>query len=303
MAASPTVVLNHVSLIEHWYLSKPLGSDAATTKVKLYWEDANLSGVYKFDSLTVARWNGSAWEDANCYSSCPSDWISSQPERTYTGSAIGSGAGTIRSNTVSSFSPFTLASIGVYQPNPLPIELTNFTVKLAQHTAAIKWTTSSEINNDYFTIERSRNGVDFTPLMNVSSQAANGNSTSALYYSAKDAMPYNGISYYRLKQTDLDGKFSYSKVVAIDNALNESLTVYPNPAKNEVRILVPGITTSTSTRLQVVDVTGKVLMEKTQTIGEDTNEIRLSLSDLGNGVYFISLKTATQNFNQRIIKQ
>jgi hypothetical protein len=126
MAPSPSVVLDHVSKIEHWYLNKPLGADAATAKVQLFWEDASLSGIYKFDSLTVARWSASGWEDANCYTGCPANWTSSTVQRTYTGSATGTGAGTIQSNTVSTFSPFTFASVGIVALNPLPVELLNF---------------------------------------------------------------------------------------------------------------------------------------------------------------------------------
>jgi hypothetical protein len=303
MAASPSTVLDHVSRIEHWYLSKPLGADFATTQVKLYWENAAASGIYKFDSLTVARWNGSAWEDANCYSSCPSDWLSSQPERTYSGSAAAFGAGTIRSNTVSSFSPFTLGSIGVYSENPLPVELTTFTVKLVQKTSVVKWTTASEINNNFFTVERSKNGIDFSSLMNVNSRAVNGNSTLPLYYDAKDNAPYAGVSYYRLKQTDFDGRYSYSNVVAINNIEEGTLSVYPNPVKDEVNVLVPEISLTGNARLEIYDVAGKQIRAQAENLSEGITELHFNTSDLSSGVYFISLKTDTQIFNQRIIKQ
>jgi len=164
MAASPTPALTHVSLVEHWFLSKPLGADAATTKVGLYWESAAASGILKFDSMSVARWNGSAWENANCYSTCPGNWTSSQPERTYTGSAIGTGAGTIQSNTVSSFSPFTLASIGTFLLNPLPIDLISNTAVCTGGSVQIRWSTATETNNDHFTLEKSIDGIDFLLL-------------------------------------------------------------------------------------------------------------------------------------------
>jgi hypothetical protein len=303
MAASPSMVLDHVSKIEYWYLSKPLGADVATTKVKLYWENAAASGIYKFDSLTVARWNGSAWEDANCYSSCPSDWISSQPERTYTGSATAFGAGTIRSNTVSSFSPFTFASTGVYELNPLPVTLTTFTVKLVQKAAVIKWTTATEINNRFFTIERSRNGVDFTPLMDVNSQAVNGNSTSPLYYNAKDNAPYTGISYYRLKQTDFDGKFNYSGVVAVNNIAEGTLTVYPNPARDEMNIVMPEGFKSSRAVVEVYDVAGKIVLSKELSSAEGSNETRLDISSLDKGVYLVSVLSEDGRLNKRVVKE
>ena len=101
---------------------------------------------------------------------------------------------------------------------PLPIQLLSFTAEKNKSTVDIKWNTASEINNDYFTVEKSKDAIHFSKLVIV---PGSGNSNSEKNYAAKDNSPYNGISYYRLKQTDFDGKFEYSNIVAVDFLTDE----------------------------------------------------------------------------------
>ena len=89
------------------------------------------------------------------------------------------------------------------------IELLFFNAKLENNTYVdLTWSTASEINNDYFTIERSQNGVYFQEFDIVEGA---GNSTHKINYSLIDRDPFDGISYYRLKQTDYDGKFELDR--------------------------------------------------------------------------------------------
>ena len=106
----------------------------------------------------------------------------------------------------------------------LPIELLSFTLyKNNNNDILLKWTTASEINNDYFTIEKSNTDIDFEILTNVRGA---GNSSQLLNYSYIDYNPYNGINYYRLKQTDYDGQYSYSEIIAIIIDINEIEYIY-----------------------------------------------------------------------------
>jgi hypothetical protein len=91
----------------------------------------------------------------------------------------------------------------------LPIELVSFDAgKNEEQRVTLTWVTASEINNNFFTIERSKNGFDFVPILNIPGA---GNSTSTLHYSIEDENPLEGDNYYRLKQTDYDGAFTYSE--------------------------------------------------------------------------------------------
>lgn len=109
---------------------------------------------------------------------------------------------------------------------PLPIELTYFDAKVIDKAVNLRWQTKSELNNDFFTIERSQNGEQFEELTTVNGA---GNSNNTLDYLVIDRSPLDGISYYRLKQTDFDGNYEYSEIVLVQFDKGDQLTVYPNP--------------------------------------------------------------------------
>jgi hypothetical protein len=112
----------------------------------------------------------------------------------------------------------------------LPIQLSPFTAqKTNSDEINLQWTTESEINNDYFTIERSSDGIAFET---ITKQKGAGNSTQKLFYSFIDKLPFNGKNYYRLKQTDYDGKFTFSQVVFVQiNQTKDKIILYPNPSR------------------------------------------------------------------------
>jgi hypothetical protein len=114
----------------------------------------------------------------------------------------------------------------------LPIELLSFTAEVKKERVELNWTTTAEINNDYFNVEYSVDGTNFTPISEIKGA---GNSEQILNYSTVHYTPLDGVSYYRLKQTDFDGKTSYSKKVALDfnNTKDVTLDIYPNPFSGE----------------------------------------------------------------------
>lgn len=117
--------------------------------------------------------------------------------------------------------------------NPsLPIELIYFEAHINGDKVVISWATATEINNDYFVIEKTINGFDFTEVI-ITDGAGNSNST--ITYFEVDFSPWAGVSYYRLKQVDFDGTFSYSPLVAIDfNGIDgPGIELFPNPVQEE----------------------------------------------------------------------
>lgn len=116
---------------------------------------------------------------------------------------------------------------GSYQNVILPIELLYFDAELVNKEIMIRWSTASETNNDYFTVQRSIHGTDWS---DVGTEKGAGNSSMILNYVLVDESPNNGINYYRLKQTDYDGKYSYSDIVAITFKNNPGIALFPNPA-------------------------------------------------------------------------
>ena len=110
----------------------------------------------------------------------------------------------------------------------LPIELISFEVRNNNGIVSLNWKTATETNNDYFTVEKSQNGSDFIALSTIKGA---GDSQTLLNYRATDNNPYQGVSYYRLKQTDFNGNFTYSHLTYVNTESEINLFVYPNPNK------------------------------------------------------------------------
>ncbi|NVO01871.1 MAG: T9SS type A sorting domain-containing protein [Bacteroidetes bacterium] len=170
----------------------------------------------------------------------------------------------------------------------LPIELVGFNAKVNENQVDISWITASEINNNYFTIERSANGKEFEKIGTVN---GSGNSNNILEYSFTDNNPIQGISYYRLRQTDFDGKTTVSdlKSVNIDNENNQIVKVYPNPSNgNNVQISIKNDTDQISF-LQIYDYSGKIILSsKIQ-----GNTFIIPNNTLKTGLYSVKLATPT----------
>lgn len=113
----------------------------------------------------------------------------------------------------------------------LPIELTSFTGRRLPAGVELSWTSASETNNDYYTLEKSADGIVFEKLAEVKGA---GNSSKASSYTYTDSQPFAGTTYYRLRQTDYDGLFEYFDMIAVEHTgqAGEPL-VYPNPAGDQ----------------------------------------------------------------------
>ncbi len=143
--------------------------------------------------------------------------------------------------------------------NPLPIELLSFTAKYQDGKVLLKWATGSEINNDFFTLERSHDAVNAEAIGFVEGA---GNSSQTLHYNFVDHDPLPGISYYRLKQTDYDGSFEYSQWVAVQvDGLGGRLqaTAINQPEGLMLRIFAP---TERTLQLQLADIYGRIVFSE-----------------------------------------
>ena len=167
---------------------------------------------------------------------------------------------------------FTIGSINNLT-TPLPISLLDFNVINKGNYAEVKWATASETNNDYFTIQRSKNGKEFEALENI--QGA-GNSAIVLNYSYKDFNPFTGVSYYRLKQTDYDGAYTYSEIKSIH--IEAEFNAYPNPFSEQLTI-----ESSISTKFLLIDKLNRVV--RSIAVEEGLNSIKIE--DLPSGVYLL----------------
>ena len=171
------------------------------------------------------------------------------------------------------FSQFAIATTDI----PLPIELLSFDVEAVGRTVVVNWVTLTEKNNDYFTIERSVDGINFTPVGKVFSE---GNSLNEVAYSFTDSKALSGVSYYRLTQTDFDGRSETFEIRAVSVELGGFSNIYPNPTSGEVYV---SSAKNDIKSISIYSLLGDLVLTKTLN-GENT---KLDVSNLASGVYTV----------------
>ncbi|MGH2565700.1 MAG: T9SS type A sorting domain-containing protein, partial [Ginsengibacter sp.] len=176
--------------------------------------------------------------------------------------------------------------------SPLPITLLSFTASPVNGSVKLDWETTSEINNDHFTIQRSRNSVDWESIKVVPGAV---NSSVNVKYSEYDGAPYQGISYYRLQQTDRDGKTSFSPIVSVKIGQSASINIYPNPTSDHI-----WITTVGSGRLNVAlyNNNGRRINVPVTVNG---NSARLDVGKLSAGTYFVHILQGGQSESRVVL--
>lgn len=207
----------------YWQLNHSGSSEAS---VELFWENAQDNAIPDCSLLKIANWNvgNLYWEKAN-----NSDGL------TISGSCSGTNSGTIK--TISSLSNFGLFALGETSIISLSISLIDFQIIPKNNNLELKWITMSETNNNYFTIERTKDGIHFEEIGRVKGA---GTFDGTRNYSCLDRLPYNGISYYRLSQTDFDGRkivFDLKSIVW-NTAKEYNSFVYPNPLSHQTTLKI-----------------------------------------------------------------
>lgn len=296
MATSPTPVLNNISSLEYWTLGR---EGTANATVTLFSENAAFSGITDCSNndLRVAHFNTGTnkWENNN-----------------ETGTAVTLSSGTcgtssgkvfvVSGGNVTSFSPFTLGTKN--GANPLPIELVFFSALCKDAVSYINWTTASETNNDFFTLERSLNGLNFSI---VSTIRAAGNSTSLANYEYIDLLDYTSkesVVYYRLKQTDFDGKHKYSDIITTKclGPEFELVTIMPNPTRSLFTVFFNSPSHNEPVTIEVRDMIGRIIHSKDGLTKTGGNIVNIDISHAESGVYFVVIKNNNASFIEKIIK-
>lgn len=183
----------------------------------------------------------------------------------------------------------------------LPVELLSFNAIYSNGKVDVTWQTATETNNDHFTIERSRNGTDFEGLMQVDGA---GNSNSIIDYSETDFYPFEGISYYRLKQTDFNGNSYYSNVVPVNYIFgNDGFTIYPNPmAAGSALYVNMGFAKDKEVLVVVRDIQGKEYFSKVIINSENDQLVALDPSNnISAGTYLIVATSENKIFSRLLV--
>ncbi|MEO8772421.1 MAG: T9SS type A sorting domain-containing protein [Ferruginibacter sp.] len=186
---------------------------------------------------------------------------------------------------------------------PVPVKMTTFKAALLNKNGFITWTTESELNSDYFIVERSIDGVHFEARGKV---AGNGTTSFTHAYQYTDVLnTTSAIVYYRLKIVDIDGKYGFSKIVAIklSGSLNvNDFSVYPNPFISDIRVSVTSASDEMAT-FRIISFDGKEML--TRKVSLQTGDNIVVLTNFGNiakGNYILEVTTSTDKFIKKIIK-
>lgn len=212
---------------------------------------ANLSFSYAQTEVTGNVINNENLLQAQRYNTATNNWESAIPVQ-----SANAANNTVTVNGVNSFSPWTLAISSA----PLPITLLSFDAVLVDNNVELTWITSAQLNNDYFTLEKSTDAETFTPFAQIDGAGTNN---AELAYMEVDFDVNNGTTYYRLKQTDFNGEYTYSDVVNVTKHSSQfEFNVYPNPTtSNNVNVnLQSG---DSSVNIIITDMTGSIVYNNT----------------------------------------
>jgi hypothetical protein len=178
----------------------------------------------------------------------------------------------------------------------LPIELLSFTGSYKTDYNLIEWITASEKDNDYFTVERSSDAVNWEVLGMIDGA---GNSAQTRFYNYRDyTFAGNAVNYYRLKQTDTNGDFEYSPIISIETSEASKMAVkdvYPNPANETINceLFTPK---NGEVLVEVLDFTGSIVGKNVLKVQAGKNDLTTDLSALKSGIYLLKITSEKDNF-------
>lgn len=189
---------------------------------------------------------------------------------------------------------------GISDGFAVPVTLVSFTAKVVGSGVEVNWITASELNNDYFLVEKSKDGKEFLPVRKVKGA---GTTSRTSNYNIVDEKPYRGISYYRLSQTDFDGSKTYSKVASVNvDGKDDNLKLYPNPLRSGDMLRFEYV----SEREEIIKITwidpaGNAGDKEEFHVKEGENKISFAPHFNSKGVYIIQVQTSQGELSMRFI--
>lgn len=257
------------SSIDRFWVTSLSGYTAnPTSTIRFYYLSSELDGITEAD-LCSQRWNGAGWNSAQGTANTGSDYVE----------VVGANA----------YSQWTLTNVNV----PLPIELIAFDAIWAdenQRSSIVRWSTATENNNDYFTIERSLNGLDFDSLTTIDGVGFSQQNQNYSFADQLEGFPIDSaFIYYRLKQVDIDGAFKFSQIILLARSNHTtSLLLYPIPTSS-----IPNINYM-SDNDQVGEITienslSQVLLSQYYPFKKGQNSFIADVSELAVGVYHFKI--------------
>lgn len=273
--------MSRISGTQYWTLEKN-GVGTPDVDVTLHWTDAEKQGIDDTTSLVVAFFQV---DEARAEDS---EWISMG--RSNASGSLGTGMAGNITNAYGCPPPFgndvarsfTFGSTSQSR-NALPVEMISFAAKTRNEAVYIEWRTANEINSDYFEVERSSDGFNFEVIEEV---AAAGNSIVEQSYLSIDKNP-SELNYYRLRQVDLDGTYTYSDIIVLSVENGGKPVLFPNPVINEINLYTEGYSTG-EVQVTIYDQRGRSVFREVYPMQNAAIRIdEYQIGDLGPGTYYI----------------
>ena len=292
MCSGNTPQFDHVSNFEYWDIATTASLSATLTVSSADGSAHFNANTQTHDGADVygAFWNGSCWENIGGADHSVSD----NPYGTITvGVTIPQTRAT--GNKIVSLGSQNHSTV-------LPIELTALTATCDGRKALVEWTTASERNNDYFSLERSDDDINFTEIARI---AGAGNSIVPLDYSYTDYGVHGGDNYYRLVQVDYDGTRTASEIVVancIEASGEPEVLAYPNPFSGDLTVELENFGDRPA-RIDVYDMLGRLVY--TEEVGAPQNNYQtvLHFGNLPDATYTVRVGTADFVINRKVVKQ
>ena len=183
-------------------------------------------------------------------------------------------------------------------PVPVAVTLTRFFATNNNGKNDIKWTTAEEAHVKKYIIEKGKDSRTFEPMANV---LANTTSLNNQMYAVTDLIPFKPITFYRLKIIDIDNSYKYSNVISVVNNNVSTISVYPNPIKDNLTVHLSNATAA-AYAITLIDINGKAIMSKNVTLLNGQSLIQLDCKKIPPGLYVLKLISGTTVLTQKITK-
>lgn len=262
-------------VVDRWWRLQP--ENVSTAPV------ADLVFSYRGAENTISGIScGSDILQAQYWDNATTNWIT--PPFTPGSTCVTTSIGTVSATGVGVFAsgttrPFVLTKQG----SPLPVTWLTISADCENGNVNIKWSTASEQNSDYFTVEKSLDGVHFTAAGII---PAAGNSSTVKNYSWTDYDAYGGINVYRVKQTDFDGTFSYSGIITHRGCAGDDVIIYSENGGVNINI---NATERGRYNIEIYDMLGRKISEYTASVDSGNNHIKLYLNSIASASYVVKV--------------
>ena len=273
----------------YWYQKINGLSGTTNPDITLYF-DAVADNIIPLPTTLMTQW---------AFNAPPVQW------RAISGVAVvGAGSPVLSNITKSAWISFNTENFNIAPESvPLPVELISFSGKCSGTGVKLEWITSSELNNDYFVLESSLNGIDFTE---ISRQPGKGTYSGISRYTFTD-LNAESIDklYYRLSAFDQDGSMSMDKMIVVDctrqTTSDSGISVYPNPFDSNLNIIIEDAVNG-DVVIEVLNLLGQPVHVSTHKVQSGFNHLKLDISNLAAGAYHLSIKTTTKTAVQTLVK-